>query len=390
MITSTAFTFVFGILLLGVLVFVHELGHFLVAKFCRVGVVEFALGFGKILWSIKYNRTRYSIRLIPLGGFVRMVGSDPSFLEGPSPSSDDKDSIASYSVDPDEAELEKDPNLWFMNKGFWAKSAIVVAGPLFNLLFALILAIGMFAVAGDFVPKDEPIIGAVNPTMPAAKAGLLPGDKVLTVDSIPVATWTDFSKLVRESKTGKIQLQIERVVEGTSTKKDVLVEGVMDPPELKFIEGEQFQSGYRIGLVAQHERKPIPFLQAVQYGTMSVWNLSIQSIRGLYGIATGHISPKTIGGPIFIFQEAGRSAREGADNYVTLGILLSITLAILNLLPVPILDGGHLLFFILEAINGRRLGNRFYQYANQLGMILLLLLMVFAFGNDITRLIKGS
>ncbi|MFM1847006.1 MAG: hypothetical protein RL417_480 [Pseudomonadota bacterium] len=385
-----------SILVLGVLIFVHELGHFLLAKWNGVGVVEFAIGFGKPLWQRRYGETVYSIRLIPLGGYVRMVGDDPRALAGVADGSSSEEGAraesaltgSEISVDP---ALLADRSRWFLSKGYWPKFSIVFAGPAFNLIFAVGAAIASFALFGRDVPLEGPAIGAVVPAYPAEKAGLKPGDIVRSIDGVPVSTLVELAERVAGSGGREMAFVVERGGEESGAKEEVQlrITGTSDAAELAMLDSDPQPATprYKIGIVPGTKREPVEFFTAIKAGFIHVAYLSELTLKGLWGMVQGAISPRHIGGPIFIFKEAAQSAQRGAPDLIGFMVFLSVSLAILNLLPIPILDGGHLVFFTIEALKGSPVSLRFQERANQIGMALLLLLMVFAMGNDILKLL---
>jgi regulator of sigma E protease len=383
-----------SILVLGFLIFVHELGHFLLAKWNNVGVVEFAIGFGRPLIQRRYGETVYSLRLIPLGGYVRMVGDDPRALSEIATTGGEgarAESSLTGSDVPTAPELVADRSRWFLSKGYWPKFSIVLAGPAFNLIFAVFAAIGSFAIFGRDVPLETPSIGGVVPAYPAEKAGLKKGDTVLSIDGVGVASWLELAERVAQSGGKEMSFLVERVGADTGAKEEVrlAVTGTAEASELAVLDRrtESKTPRYKIGIVPATEREAVSIFAAMKAGVLHVAYLSELTVRGLWGMVQGAISPRHIGGPIFIFKEAAQSAERGVADLIGFMVFLSVSLAILNLLPIPILDGGHLVFFTIEAIKGSPVSLRFQERANQLGMALLLLLMVFAMGNDILKLL---
>lgn len=372
-----------AVLVLGILVFVHELGHFLLAKWNNVGVLDFAIGFGKVLWSKKIGETTYSIRLIPLGGYVRMVGDDPF---------DNAEQLTSAelaALDSSDPRKSFDRSRWFLSKGYWAKAAIVVAGPAFNIIFAILVSVASFAAYGKLKSLDMPVIGDLIPGYPAEKAGLKPKDKVISVNGVAIDSWVALAKTVAASEGAALQLEVERPASGLeqqAQKLSMRLTGTNDTAELAILEGNSNKRPFKLGIVPDSERVAVGLGEAIVTGTEHVLFLCRITVEGMFGMLRGMISPKHISGPIFIFKEAARSANRGLEYVLEFMIFLSVSLAILNLLPIPILDGGHLLFFTIEKIKGSPLSLKTQQYANQFGMAILLLLMVFAFGNDILKL----
>lgn len=361
--------FLVAVVILGVLIFVHELGHFLLAKWNGVGVLEFSIGFGRKIWKRTIGETSYSIGLIPLGGYVRMLGDDPREMQGGS------DNAAT------------DRSRWFLSKRYLPKASIVLAGPMFNLIFAVLASIASYSIYGQMKSVDLPVIGDVIPGYPAEKAGLQAKDKVISVDGVVVTTWKELAQLVAASDGRKMQLEIDRRSEGGEVERRTLtLAGTDETAEIAVVEGTLGKKSFKVGIVPDAERIPVSFSEAAVSGFMHVAFLSRVTVSGLAGMVQGLISPKHISGPIFIFKEAARSANRGFEHVLEFMIFLSVSLAILNLLPIPILDGGHLVFFTLEAIRGVPLSLRVQEWANQVGMLILLALMIFAFSNDLLKL----
>ncbi len=376
-------THIYGpVIVFGLLIFIHELGHFLLAKFNKVGVLEFAIGFGPKVWSRRYGETRYSLRLIPLGGYVKMVGDEPRDLQVEP--ADPAEPVNVEEVDESTKALLADRSKWFLEKNFWEKSSIVLAGPLFNILLAIVLAIASFYIYGEAVPIDKPIIGEVVPGEPAAKAGLKSKDFVKSINGKELATWKELAETIANSGGVELEFIVERNTEEEKGIYYIKLAASDRPSELAIIEGEK-KPVYRIGILADFDRRPVDFSKAVSGGTMHVYHVSRMTVSMLFGLVRGLVSTKNLAGPIFIFGEAGRSAKKGLESLLGFMIFLSVGLAIFNLLPLPVLDGGHLLFFIIEAVKGGPLNLKFKEMANQVGMFLLLGLMIYVVFNDIMR-----
>lgn len=394
-----------SIVALGVVIAIHEAGHFAVAKWCRVGVIEYAIGFGKALISRRYGETRYSLRLIPLGGYVRMVGDDPySVAQMQNPEQDPKMDPPPLATpeqwaapdtknapDPLEQALLADRSKWFLTKGVGAKSAIVLAGPLANLISAFFLGVLSIAVWGATVPVNLPVIGQVIPGYPAAKAGLKMGDRVISVDGQPMNTWEELSSTVRNSEGKELAFEVERTPEGQPPATLTLrFAGVQEKSELEFLDSSFASTGYKVGIGAAAKRVDVGVVEATQMAGYQIYKLTKVTIRGIIGLVTGAISLKNIGGPIFIFGESMRSANQGIAALLDFMVFLSVSLAVFNLLPIPVLDGGHLMFFLAEAVKGKPVSLRVMEVATQVGMALILALTVLAVGNDVLRLFNGG
>jgi len=397
-----------AILILAVLIFVHEMGHFLVAKFFRVGVLEFAIGFGPKLLTWQTTETTYTLRAIPLGGFVRMTGDDPRVVHGELPIDDGAVGGASpiegsqSDLTPSQVALVSDESRWFLRQGYVAKCAIVVAGPLFNFLFAWLLASAVCYWIGVAVPAEIPVgkvtIGSIARGAAAEKAGLQRGDLLRTIDGKPIATFNDLLSAVRDSGGKELEVSIERakpltadMPAGSPAPVEVLsvkVKPVPNEKEVDFIEGRSSgQPTYRIGVGMPLAYEPIGLGDALYTGGQHVVGMTYMTLRIFKALLTGELSAtKTIGGPLSIIQQTAQSTEDGFPHVLEMMILLNVSLGVMNLLPVPVLDGGHLTLFTLELLKGGRLSFRFQEVATRVGMAMLLLLMVFAFGNDILRL----
>lgn len=352
-------TIVAAVIVLGLLILFHELGHFLVAKWCGVGVVKFSIGFGPVVVGRKIGDTEYAVSAIPLGGFVKMVGEDPEEEVTP-----DKRSVA------------------FQTQPLWKRFAIVFAGPFANLLFACLAFIAVFSLYGARVPSEAAKVGSVMPDMPAAQAGLRPGDVIKAVDGQPVHTWDELSRTIRQRGAHTLTLLVERdgeQIELSVTPKE---------REEKNLFGEVTGKAYLIGIERGTDRIDVSFVGAIGMGIQQTawWVGTI--FLSLAKMVQGKIPASEIGGPILIAQAAGEQARLGLEYLLNFMAVISVNLGVLNLLPVPILDGGHLLFFAIEAVRRRPLDTRYREIAQQVGLILLLALMVFAFYNDIARVLQ--
>jgi len=432
-----------GIVMLGILVFVHELGHFCVAKLCGVKVLKFSLGFGPRLVSHKRGETEYMICAIPLGGYVQMLG------EGVGEQGEDAEIDA-------EAETRS-----FAKKSIPRRMAIVAAGPIMNLILPfMILPLAYFL--GINLPaylEDPPCIGYVVPGSEADQAGFRKGDCIAKISGMEVTTWNDTGPalvnsagkpivftLVRSDGTENLVVDSENgALEGLQSigllpGQDAVIGGLapaMPAVEAGFKEGDRILSiggreivswyelkdaiqevggqpvavvverdmqqltielvpekadgsdGYLIGVAPHYETnfKRFPFGEAVVAGaerSMDLIELTLVFIQKLFA---GHVSTSNIGGPITVVQIAGQAAQTDISSILSVLAFLSIQLGILNLLPIPILDGGHLFFYTFELVFRRPLSLRAREWAQQIGLILLVLLMVLAFYNDIVRML---
>jgi regulator of sigma E protease len=338
---------------LGILIVIHEFGHFLLAKWSGVGVLTFSVGFGPKIWVRKKGETEYALSAFPLGGYVKMVGEDP-----------------------DQEVQQSDVERSFAHKGLLKRMAIVAAGPGFNLLLAVVLLMLVFLFYG--VPVLSTQIGSVEPGSPAERAGIQSGDRIVALNGRPVKDWEALSKGIKESEGQPLKLQIRR------QNHDMAVEVQPAKKEGRNIFGER-RDEWMIGIGGQVSiEKGDPGLAIVR-AFQQTYEYSKLTLLALYKMIKGDVSPRNLGGPILIAQMAGQQAQEGLGSFLGFLAILSINLGILNLLPIPVLDGGHLLFFVIEAVIGRPVAVRHREVAQQVGIFLLMLLMVYAFYNDVAR-----
>lgn len=358
-IPAPIFTLLAFAVALGALVFVHELGHFLVAKGLDVKVLRFSIGFGPIAWSRRRGETEYALSVLPLGGYVKMLGED------------------------DEEEAASEPHRAFSTQAPLRRAAIVVAGPAMNFLFAFLVYVVLFVAVGAEVPSNLPSVGGLSMGSPAERAGLRVGDRIVSVDQRAIATWEELSKSVLESGGKPLRLQVQR--DDGQIQVDVT-------PELRTnrnLFGEETGSAYRIGIEAARDWKAVGPVEAVGMAGEQTYTASMVVAKGFALMLTGRVPLKELGGPIAIARAAGQQARAGLRYFLSMLAFLSVNLGVLNLLPVPALDGGHLALVAVEGVMGRPLRPRHREIAQQLGLLVLLTLMVFVFYNDIHRLVQG-
>ncbi len=429
-------TVVSFVIVLGVLVFIHEFGHFVVAKLSNIKVEKFSLGFGPKLIGVKKGETEYMLSLLPLGGYVKMVGEVPG-----------------------EEISEEDRKRSFTGKPPLVRAAIVSAGPIMNLVLAFIL-LPLIYIIGIEIPAylERPAeVGYVFNDSPAAEAGLKKGDIIRSVDGNEIPTWEDFMAITAMNPSSSLRLSIKRdgaVVSATlnpktSKKTGAGTIGVLPPmpPVISFINKDfpAFKAGLRPGdeILAVNGTKITHWLEleslvskdaaskrfTIKRGekTFSVditpkpaddgkrfligvsreeeralkkygvgesitkgLSASVQMTEKLFvvikGLIVGQYSLKTLGGPIMIAQVAGRAAHEGLSDILSLVAFLSLQLGIINLFPIPVLDGGHIMFIAVESIKGKPLSERFMGIAQQIGIALIISLMVLVTYNDIFRI----
>jgi regulator of sigma E protease len=444
------------IVVLGVLIFVHELGHFLAAKAVGVFVHRFSLGLGAPIRWLTFTRkgTEYSISWLPLGGYVKMASQE--------------EEVTSSALEGARAQVEVPVEQTFEAKPVWKRMIIILAGVTMNVLFAwLVLSwlaldngrqidptttVGLVAdslppgaealaqlepgdritsingvqvrswnevmdelasapepelivntangktavlaihpdalearlgVVQALAPWRDPVAGEVDEAYPAAAAGVQPGDTIVAVAGSPIRTWYDLSARLQEVGARPVELVV-----GRAAGRDTLrITPVLDTVPLR--RGQDTVIA-RIGVTLaeyEYETEPYGLGGALAAGWEATWGLGVQTFRSVKGLVSGRISGRNLGGPILIGQMAGQTAQLGLDAFLHFMALISVNLAILNMLPIPVLDGGQFLFLLAEAVIRRPLPLRLRELLTMVGMVLIVLLMVYAFSNDIMRLI---
>ena len=356
---NTLFSF---ILVLGLLIFVHELGHFLFAKWFGVRVLKFSLGFGPKLVGRTIGETEYVISAFPLGGFVKMFGENPDEQQ-----IDDTEKKAS-----------------FAHKAVWQRFLIVLAGPLFNMLFSVGLFFMVFFFVGIPTSVDTTRIGKVSVGSPAEKAGLKVDDVLLEINGQPTVSWLD----VLEGVKGSDGQLVTVVVERQGGRVRLTVEPKIDT--VKNVFGEKVEERFMIGIVKADELiyTKGTLIDSMENALAQTWMYISLTAMGFVKIFQRVIPASDLGGPILIAQIAGEQMKAGWINLLYFMGLLSVNLGFLNLLPIPVLDGGHLVFLTIEAIMRKPMNERAQIFAQQVGIGLLGTLMIFVFYNDIVRLLS--
>lgn len=349
---------------LAIVIFVHELGHFLVAKWCDVEVRVFSMGFGPKLFARKMGETLYQVALIPLGGYVRMAGFDE---EG---------------GDPEDAPA--DPSRGFTSKSLRQRAAIVLAGPAVNLVFAfLILTVCAFSY-GVAVPTATATIDGVAPGRPAEAAGLRRGDTIVAVSGNEIGTWDDLVEVILASDGAALSFD---VIDVEGARRSVEVTPALADQRDAF--GESLAQAYQIGISRGYELEPVGLGVAMQTAALRTWRDSSMILETVVRLIQGRVSAGDLGGPILVVAEASRHAQTGLQSLLLFMALISVNLGVINLLPIPVLDGGHLAFMGLEALRGRPLPLRVREYALGFGMVLIGSLMLFVVFQDIVRIFVG-
>jgi regulator of sigma E protease len=443
-------TFLSAIILLGVIIFVHELGHFLFAKISGVRVLKFSLGFGPKIIGKKIGDTEYLLSSIPLGGYVKMLG------ESTDDELDEKDKPFAYNYQP-----------------VWKRFIIVAAGPFFNLVFAVLLFVVIF-VSG--IPIPYPDAGKITENSPAAEAGVMTGDRILAIDGHAIQSWDEINEALQKSSGKPLLFRVRRgqdvinipvtpaskigknlfgedeqywdigvssllypvigeVIKGeradtaglkkgdTILKIDntpiktwqdmtaiihtnpekllhfmierenrIIETSIMPEKKTVAIPGSEEQELGMIGIrpVGNDFIKKYNLAEAVSRGVKNTWDYSVLTFVVIIKLIQRALPTDMIGGPIFILQMAGQQASRGLLDFFFFMAVINVNLGILNLLPIPILDGGHILFLGIEAIRRKPLSEKIIAISQRVGIAVILTIMVFAFYNDIMRIVTGK
>jgi len=355
MISSAVLNIIYFVIVLGILVFVHELGHFLVARLAGVKVLTFSLGFGKKLVRFKRGETEYAISAVPLGGYVKMLGEST-----------------------DDVVEEQDATRSFSNKPPLARMLIVFAGPFFNVLFAVFVFFAMF-LAGYPTPSDSTRVGEVVKGEPAFEAGIRTGDVITRIDGKPVSQFTDIHSTVNAAGQRPLVFEVNR------NGQVLTLRITPKPADEKNVFGETTGKSVRIGVGRALETKRDNIAEAIPHAFIHTANMTELTIVGIGKLITGSISRKNLGGPILIYQQVGQQAKAGLTHFLNLLAIISISLGVFNLFPIPILDGSHILFALVELVVRRRIPDSTVEFAQKVGLGILICIMVLATFNDITR-----
>lgn len=353
------------ILVLGGLIFFHELGHFVLARIFGVGVRVFSLGFGPRIFGFRSGSTDYRLSAVPLGGYVSMVGEQPD--DEPQNGEDDGRF----------AESE-----YFNRKPAWQRMLIVAAGPGFNFLLAFLVYWTLIASGGNEALNVK--IATVHPESPAAEAGLRVDDVVTALDGKAMWFGDELTERIKERPEAPLRLTVQR---GEATFETVLVPRTMSRqlPDGRTLTKPMI--GVTYGFV------PVQREVSAGEAPLLAWRkftaLTAKIMRGIRDIVTGSVSTKEIGGPILIAQVVAESAKHGLATVLQMAAFLSVNLGLINLFPIPVLDGGHILFFGIESLTGRPVGRRLQAVTTRIGLFLLLMLMALAIYNDIVRSFFG-
>lgn len=356
------------LILLGVLVFVHELGHFIVARLCGVKVEEFSIGFGKEIWGFNDKKgTRWKIAMIPLGGFVKMFG--------------DGDASSSTADEKAKELSDEEKKHSFIYQPPSKKLMIALSGPVANYLFAILVFAGVFFFVGRV--QFPAIIGDVIEGGAAAEAGVMPQDKVLRLNGIKIDTFADLQREVEMVVGGIANLEIER-------KGEIINLPVKLRPieiEENCEEKKKVLLGVRSITVSMCDYKGMPLWESVKAAVNETWTVTTTTLRGVGQMITGQRSGKDVGGVIRIAEMTGDiSKQHSVVNFLMFMALLSINLGLINLFPIPVLDGGQVVISFIEMVIRRELNDKVKEYMFRIGLALILALLVFATWNDLAHL----
>jgi regulator of sigma E protease len=364
------------LVVLSVLIFFHEFGHFLAARRLGVKVLKFSLGFGPRLIGRTVGETEYLISALPLGGYVKLFGEE---AEKP-----DESTQGAPALSPEDRKRS------FSHQPVWKRIMIVAAGPFFNMLLAYLIFTGALAVGVPmYVPDFDslmPVVDNVVDQSPAHAAGIQPGDRIVSINDHNISTWTQMTDIIYGSAGKALTIVVER------NQRDVTMTVTPASKTIENEEGKKIVVG-QIGIGKSPKGVRIEAAnpaEAVVKGLQATWQWTYLTVEGLVRLVQGKLSKDNIGGPILIGQMSGQAASQGLGSLAFLIAILSITLGVMNILPIPVLDGGHLLFFVIEGVLGRPLSIRKREIAQQVGLALLLLLMALAFYNDIVIRLFGK
>ncbi|CAN7350867.1 RIP metalloprotease RseP [Rhizobium sp. LjRoot254] len=360
------------LLVISLIVFIHEMGHYLVGRWSGIRIMAFSFGFGPELWGFTDKHgTRWKISAIPLGGYVRFYG-DADAASTP-------DFEALDELPPEERART------FTGAKLWKRAATVAAGPIANFLLAIVILSGIFMAYGKFAA--DPIVAQVKPDSAAAEAGIIPGDLLVSIDGNPIVTFDDVQRYVSIRPSVPMTLTVKRQGEAVNIPITPKLTEIKD----RF--GNKIELGI-IGIVIDKNGgnlRVVHFtpLEAVAEAVRETGHIVTSTFRYIGNIFAGRMKADQLGGPIAVAQAAGQVATLGIIALLHLAAVLSVSIGLLNLMPVPVLDGGHLMFYAVEALRGKPVGETAQGVLFRVGMFLVLSLMVFVTWNDITRNISN-
>lgn len=353
------------VLVLSLLVFVHEMGHYLVGRWSGIRIMAFSVGFGpELLGYTDQHGTRWKISAIPLGGYVKFYG--------------DQDASSKPDFDTLEGLDDRDRQTTFLGASLWKRTLTVAAGPVGNFILAIAIFTVLFAIYGKSIA--DPIVGEVKADSAASIAGIVPGDRLVAIDGTEIETFDDVRRYVSVRPEKSIVVTVERNGE--------MLPLTMIPKRTEMT--DQFGNKMEIGIigivtnqdVANFRTKDFTVLGAMNEAVIECWRIVQGTYDYLANVVTGNMKADQLGGPIRVAQATGQMATLGVAAVLQLAAVLSVSIGLLNLLPVPVLDGGHLMFYAIEAIRGKPVGPRTQDVAFRIGFAMILSLMVFVTWND--------
>lgn len=363
---TSAFTSIVPFLvILTVLVFVHELGHYLVARWNGVKVEVFSIGFGPEIfgWNDKHE-TRWKISIIPLGGYVKM------FADADASSRQDAQKMKTLS--------EEEMKLTLHGKSVWQRIQVSAAGPLANYIFAILVFGAIFATRGEQVPSENAQVGMVIPGSVAEKAGILEGDVISTINGKSVKDFPEMSEIVKNSPGKELALDLKR------GEKEINLKVTPETVETLSLTGEKTQTG-KLGVAQGFVSIKHGFIQSFGIATKYVINVSWMTLKGIGEMIIGDRKTDGLSGPLGIAKMTATIAQTDIWNILWFAAFLSLNLGLINLLPIPVLDGGHLLFYVIEAIKGSPVSEKAQEYAFRAGLGLILFVFLLSTWNDVNR-----
>lgn len=373
------------IFVFGLVVFVHELGHFLAAKAVGVYTPRFSIGFGKALWRRRFGETEYVLAALPIGGYVRMASRDDeatAFIEGGSENVVTREAANGQPLDPDAmmpfGPKPIPPDRWFESKPLWARMIILLSGVTMNVVLALVVTTGMFVHYGS--PYLSTTADSLFVGRPAALAGLQHGDSIVAIDDKPV-DWAALVTTVSASPGRALRFDVIRAGRQMRFTVTPAPDTATNPST------GNIDSVGRIGILPVQLAREVGLGEAVTSGWRATWRMAGSVIDALHGLATRRVSASELGGPIMIAQASVQAARGGLEQLLFLIALISINLAVFNLLPIPVLDGGQIIIGLLEGLKGSAFSMQTREYILRAGIFAVLLLFALVTYNDLRRLV---
>lgn len=352
-------------IIISVIVFSHEFGHYIIAKWCGVKITAFSIGFGKELigWNDK-SGTRWKIAALPFGGYVKMYG----------------DASAASNADASalEAMSEEDKKMTFHHKPLYKKAAIVAAGPIANFILTIVIFTYFIMTVG--LPSAEPIVGEVMPESPALKAGLISGDRILKINDDKVTSFNDIPYLIATNLGTPVTLLVLR--------KDVEMTVIMTPKQVESDDGLGNKIKHPVIGIKSTDIKyrDVGFIKALDEAVHRTYMICVSTLRVIGQMITGQRGMSDLKGPVGIAQLSGQATGKDFNTALWLIAMLSANLGLVNLFPIPVLDGGHLTYYAAEAISGRPLAQKVQEFGFKIGFVLLFTLMAFTVLNDLVKL----